>query len=664
MVGRVFNNRYQLTDRIGLGGMAEVYRAQDRVLGRMVAVKIMLQQYAEDPEFTQRFRQEAAAAANLQSPYIVNVYDWGQDEGTYYIVMEYVRGSDLKTAINQRGAINQRKVAEIGAQVCQALSVAHNQDIIHRDVKPQNIMIQPDGNVKVMDFGIARSKNAVKSQTSAVLGTAHYISPEQAQGKELTAASDIYSLGVVMYEAVTGTLPFDGPDAVSVAMKQVNEMPTPPSELNPNLDPNLESIIMRALQKDPRARFETVTDMKHALNDFLAGRSVNVAAPASYTNDVTSMMTPVAAAAAAGAAGAFTAEDAAAAQQAKADKQKAAQEAAARKKAEEEAASKKKKKIAAIVLGTIAALCLIGGLIWALMPKSGTVPDVTGMTVEQATSAITAAGYEVGEVTETFSSNVDEGLVTDTDPRAGTEASHGTKVNLVVSKGPDYIEVPDLSEMTELEAEAALTKLGLNAQKGESQYSDEVEEGKIVAQSPQPGSKVEKGSTVTYNLSRGKEMVSVPNVVGMTESEAAEALEAKGLTGSVSDYQSSTSVPQGQIISQNPTAGSDIDKGATVTYVVSSGEPTYEVPSVIGYSESSARNAIEGKGFTWGGTSSEYSDTVDAGSVISQSPSAGTYTQKGTSVSVVISLGPDPNAETPTQQTPDPNEEDPEEEQL
>ena len=217
----------------------------------MVAVKVMLPQYAADPAFTQRFRQEAASAANLQSPYIVNVYDWGQDSGTYYIVMEYVRGSDLKTAIKERGAINQRKVAEIGSQVCQALSVAHNLDIIHRDIKPQNIMIQPDGNVKVMDFGIARAKNSVKTQTSSVLGTAHYVSPEQAQGKELTYASDIYSLGIVLYEAATGKLPFDGPDAVSVAMKQVQEQPVPPSQVNPAIDAALEDIIMKALDKKP-----------------------------------------------------------------------------------------------------------------------------------------------------------------------------------------------------------------------------------------------------------------------------------------------------------------------------------------------------------------------------------------------------------------------------
>ncbi len=211
MIGRVFNGRYKITERIGIGGMAEVYKAQDQVLGRTVAVKVMLPQYAADSEFTARFKQEAASAANLQSPYIVNVYDWGHDEGTYFIVMEYVRGTDLKSAIQQRGAINQRKVAEIGSQVCQALSVAHGQDIMHRDIKPQNIMVQPDGNVKVMDFGIARAKNSVKAKTSSVLGTAHYISPEQAQGKELDGASDIYSLGCVLYEAATGRFPSTAP---------------------------------------------------------------------------------------------------------------------------------------------------------------------------------------------------------------------------------------------------------------------------------------------------------------------------------------------------------------------------------------------------------------------------------------------------------------------
>ena len=287
MVGRTFNNRYTLTERVGLGGMAEVYRAQDNVLGRTVAVKVMLPQYAADPTFTKRFRQEAASAANLQSPYIVSIYDWGLDGETYYIVMEFLRGTDLKTAINERGAINQRKAAEIGSQIAQALSVAHEGGVIHRDIKPQNIMIQPDGNIKVMDFGIARAGDAGLSQTATVLGTAHYVSPEQAQGKELTGASDIYSLGVVLYEATTGKLPFDGQDAVSVAVKQVNELPAPPSTINPNIDPGLEAIIMKALEKDPNKRFKDASEMRHVLNDFLAGR------PIALGDDISGLKTQV-----------------------------------------------------------------------------------------------------------------------------------------------------------------------------------------------------------------------------------------------------------------------------------------------------------------------------------------------------------------------------------
>ena len=393
MIGRVFNNRYQITERIGIGGMAEVYRAQDRVLGRMVAVKVMLPQYAADTEFTQRFRQEAASAANLSSPYIVNVYDWGQDEGTYYIVMEYVRGSDLKTAIKQRGAINQRKVAEIGAQVCQALSVAHKQDIIHRDIKPQNIMVQPDGNVKVMDFGIAHAKNTVAGQTSAVLGTAHYISPEQAQGKELTNSSDIYSLGIVLYEAATGQLPFDGPDSVTVATKQVQEFPVPPTQINPNIDPSFEAIIMRALEKDPRNRFETVGDMKHALNDFLAGRSVvlsgtgatEVANAESYKKnsaplpyaDGTSVMPTLENAGGNGNGGAIPPY------------------APMRTVAPEEETGGKGR-IAAIIMAILAALALLAAAAWFFLgnnpepePEVHRIPDVAGKTVEVATQELT-----------------------------------------------------------------------------------------------------------------------------------------------------------------------------------------------------------------------------------------------------------------------------------
>lgn len=625
MIGRVFNNRYQLTERIGVGGMAEVYRANDRVLGRLVAVKVMLPQYATDAEFTQRFRQEAAAAANLQSPYIVNVYDWGQDEGTYYIVMEYVRGSDLKTAITQRGAISQRKVAEIGAQVCKALSVAHNQDIIHRDIKPQNIMVQPDGNVKVMDFGIARAKNSTKSQTEAVLGTAHYISPEQAQGKDLTSASDIYSLGIVLYEAATGKLPFDGPDSVSVAMKQVSEAPLAPSEVNPDIDPGLEYIIMRALEKDPAARFATVNDMKHALNDFLAGRIVGLGdeatrmmpntpfAPAIAPVGNTSVMDPIAA---------------------------PIPQAGPREWSTENDMPKKKgKKIAAIVGGILVALVALGAiLVFALGGGSTTIPDVTGQSEDAAKAALTSAGYTVGTTTEVFDATVAAGNVVSTDPPAGTKAEKGSTVNLNVSKGGEQVDVPDLSGMTADQAKQALTKAGLSASQGSATASDKVAKDKVVSQDPVAGTKVGKGSTVTFSLSSGPEGVEVPDLSGMNEKQAKAALSNVGLSGSVSDRQSSDKVAEGGIISQSPSAGSKLEKGGKVTYIISTGSETVAVPNLTGMTEAGAKSALENVGLKLG-TTSEKASNEAKGTVIAQSVADGTKVAKGTKVNIILSTG-------------------------
>ena len=525
MIGRVFNNRYQITERIGIGGMAEVYRAQDNVLGRLVAVKVMLPQYAADPNFTQRFKQEAAAAANLQSPYIVNVYDWGQDEGTYYIVMEFVRGSDLKTAILERGAINQRKVAEIGSQVCQALSVAHGLDIIHRDIKPQNIMVQPDGNVKVMDFGIARAKNSVMTQTSSVLGTAHYISPEQAQGKDLTATSDIYSLGIVLYESATGRLPFDGPDAVSVAMKQVNDLPVPPREINPDIDPALEAIIMKAIAKNPEERFATAKDMRLALNDYLAGRPVNLGE--GFTSAETVVM--------GGVVPPMGVADGTAVMPAMGGVNAASPTSAQRSyNANNTGGKKNNKKTIAIVIGIIAALAVVGGIAFALMSGGGddkdkvAVPSVVGKTVDEATAAIEEAGFELGKVEESFDDNVEAGQVISQDPKGDSKQAKGTKINLSVSKGTKAITVPDLSGKTADEAKKELTANGLKSASGEAEYSDTVEEGHVIRQDPVAGTEVAKDSTVTYILSKGSAGIDVPNVVGMLEGAATTALNNVG----------------------------------------------------------------------------------------------------------------------------------------
>ena len=595
MTGRVFNNRYQITERIGIGGMAEVYRAQDNVLGRLVAVKVMLPQYAADPNFTQRFRQEAAAAANLQSPYIVNVYDWGQDDGTYYIVMEFVRGSDLKTAIVQRGAINQRKVAEIGSQVCQALSVAHNQDIIHRDIKPQNIMVQPDGNVKVMDFGIARAKNSVMTQTSSVLGTAHYISPEQAQGKDLTAASDIYSLGIVLYEATTGQLPFDGPDAVSVALKQVNDLPVPPREINPDIDPGLEAIIMKAMAKNPAERFATANDMRLVLNDYLAGR------PVALGNGFTSAETVVMGGIAGAGMGAALA-DGTQVMPSGAVKPVTTNPTSYRTGGSGFNDDKKRntKRTALIVAAVVVALAVVGVVVFSLLnaSQSGSpVPSVVGKTQDEATQILQDAGFEVGTISSAYDESVATGLVISQDPPADSKRPEGTKVNLVFSQGTKMVSVPDLTNMTSDQAREELQKYGLIPSAGTAEYSDTVEKDHVARQSPAVGESVAEGTTVEYYLSLGPEGTEVPYVVGQSEGDATATLENKGFHVSVE--QRTSDEPAGTVISQTPSSGL-LKEGDTVNIVVSTGPEKKTMYSV-------------GVNYSSGGTVSATASSVEEG---------------------------------------------------
>lgn len=559
MIGRTFNNRYKLTERVGLGGMAEVYRAEDNVLGRTVAVKVMLPQYAADPTFTKRFRQEAASAANLQSPYIVSIYDWGLDGETYYIVMEFLRGTDLKTAIKERGAINQRKAAEIGSQVAQALSVAHAGGIIHRDIKPQNIMIQPDGNIKVMDFGIARAGDAGLSQTATVLGTAHYVSPEQAQGKELTGASDIYSLGVVLYEATTGKLPFDGQDAVSVAVKQVNELPAPPSTINPNIDPALEAIIMKAMEKDPERRFKDASEMRHILNDYLAGRPVNLGDDISGLKtqvmggvapvNGTAVMNPVGGAN--GDAGRTTVNKAYAAD------------------ANDEGKKKSKRNV---VIGVVVALLAVIGIVAAAMALGGNqemvnVPDVSNKPIAEARSELQAAGFTIGTETEVYNPDVEAGNVVSTDPAAGVQAAKGSSVNITISKGTEQVTVPHLRGMSADEAQRVLASYGLNGQQGDTVFSDDVEENRVAQQDIAAGTTAYKGDTITFHLSKGPETASVPNVQGLDFETARDRLEAAGFTVSLQWRDDSAAV--NTVIRQNVTGTAKL--GTTITLTISNG---------------------------------------------------------------------------------------------
>jgi len=621
--------------------MADVYKAIDETLGRTVAVKIMHAKYANDPSFTQRFRQEAQAAANLQSPNIVNIYDWGQEGDYYYIVMEYVRGTDLKTIIRQKGALTSRQVAEIGSQVCSALSVAHGYDIIHRDIKPHNIMVTPDGMVKVMDFGIARAGNSTMTETGSVLGTAHYVSPEQAQGRALTNASDLYSLGVVLYEAVTGRVPFDADTPVAVALKQVNEQPQRPSRINPGIDPRLEEIIGRAMAKDPRQRYSTADEMRKDLlrivegsspldaTTVLAGAAIGAAAAVGADDKTVVLPGP-------GGDGGTTVMPSVGAQGGNAYRGDVDQ---LRLQQEEEAAKSKKRKIwmaIAAVLGLllVGALLVYGLSIFNPTIEGVEVPTVTGKTLAEATDLLTEVGLEVGTVEEKHDPKIAAGKIISQDPKGGTRAEEGSKVKLVISLGVEMGTVPDVVGMTEAEAKEAIRQAGFVADPQPGVNSAQVAAGRVISQDPAGGTELEKGGTVAYTPSMGAEVGEVPSVLDMDAVTAETTLVNAGFFVTINEEHSET-ITAGLVISQNPGAGIKVEKGSTVSIVVSLGKKIVEitVPSVVGVRVDTAQTLLQNAGLS---STIVYQKTNNTRNVVSQDPASGAVVQEGTVVTLTV----------------------------
>lgn len=590
MPDKVLGGRYIIQDKIGTGGMAIVYRGIDNRLGRPVAIKTMLPQYAADPSFAARFKQEAQAAAALQSPFIVSVYDWGKDNDTYFIAMEYLRGTDLKSGVRKHGALDCKKVAQIGSQIAQALSVAHRHDIIHRDIKPQNIMVQPDGNIKVMDFGIARAKNSHLTTDNSVLGTAHYVSPEQTQGKPLGPTTDIYSLGIVMYEAATGVVPFDGDDAISVALKQVNEQPVPPSARNPRVDQALERIILKCMQKDPKNRFQTAEEVFKVLRDYLAGKMTEV-------NNATTQM-PVMATNAVSPLNSTTALPHIA-NSATQNRKSATHRAQLR--AQEDERRHKNKVIAGVLGAALVLIAIIVALVSYFMGQGATqeVPNLLNLTQQEALMKIDNSNFfQRGTVKEEFSSTVEKGKVIDQDPDAGHKVAKGTQINIVVSKGAEPaadVTVPDLKGKSPSEAEAILSKLGLKSQAGDSINSDDVEVGKIAAQTPAAGTTAKAGDTITYQLSKGPDEADVPNVVGKTEDEAQSALQAAGFNVSVQREESNK--PEGTVTKQSATG--KLTRKSTVTITVAKAPSQVSLSTLIskGMDATEASQKLSDAGF-------------------------------------------------------------------
>ena len=606
----VFGRRYRVTERIGTGGMADVYKAVDETLGRTVAVKVMHARYADDPDFVQRFRHEASAAANLSHPAIVNIYDYGVERGTYYIVMELVRGTDLKAVVKQRGALDPIKVAEYGAQVCSALSVAHGYGIIHRDIKPQNIVLMPDGGIKVMDFGIARAVDSAATQTGSVLGTAQYVSPEQAQGQKLGPESDLYSLGVVLYELSTGRLPFDGETPVSVALRHVNDIAPPPRSVNPNIPPALEAIILKAMQKDPTTRYRSAEEMREDLLRVVAGRPV----AAMPRVDDTSVMPPVGRTSAA------------------ADIE--------RVEGERRGASPW------LWVGLIVVAILVGlGIAAALGAFTQLrVPVTAGMSVTDAKTALSKAGLVVTTETASPSDSVADGTVIGTDPSQGTPATRGQDITLIVSSGPPKVTIPDVVGSDETSAVVAILRAGFkNNPEVTRDFNSKYPAGTVYKVDPGAGSAASPDLTVRIWVSQGTEQVTVPTVVGETQDAATKDLNKAGFDVKIAKQADST-IAKGTVISQTPDGLTQAAKSSVVTITISTGPEQVTVPNVIGMTQALATSTLASLGLQVSVQSVNDPNPANTGNVTDQDPehvsSPPTKVNKGATVTIWVAKLP------------------------
>jgi serine/threonine protein kinase/beta-lactam-binding protein with PASTA domain len=626
--GEIVGGRYEIIELLGSGGMANVYRAHDPHLGRDVAVKVLAARFAADPAFVERFRREASAAAQLNHPNIVQVFDRGETDGTYFIVMEYLVGPDLKSVIRTRGALPPLEAIDDTQQILAALAAAHRRDVIHRDIKPQNVMLASDGLLKVTDFGIARAgTGSDMTEAGSVIGTAQYLSPEQAHGGELTSASDCYSAGIVLYELLTGRVPFDGDRPVVVAMKQINEPPVPPRTYEPDIPPALESVVLTALAKRPSERYRSAEEFSAALAD--VRRQIDP----STTGQHTTMM----AAAASDAAG----------QTSVMSSQPPPQPTAVTPTATARPTPKKRSRTTAIVIGIIVLLGIaaIGGVL-LLANRGGssgsvTVPsDIAGQTESAAKAELIALGFKVTTKTVT-SSSADKGNAIGTIPPGGQSAPKGSTVVLNIGGGPKTSAVPNVVGLSQAAATSALQSAGFSVVVVQTS-STSVQTGDVVSQNPAAATQLAPQSSVTITVSSGAQ---VPNVVGKSLSTATQDLRNAGLSVGTVSYRSSSNIASGDVISQSVPAGSTAQAGATVNLVVSNGPATSTVPSVIGLTATAASSDLSSAGFS-PVAQNAYSSSVSAGIVFAQSPSAGSTIAKGSTVRYTVSLGPPPSTGT------------------
>jgi serine/threonine-protein kinase len=551
----VLHGRYRLAAKLGSGGMADVYLADDLRLGRQVAVKVLRADLAADDAFVERFRTEARAVAMLNHPNVVALYDRGHVDGRWYLVMEYVRGETLKQRLRREGALSPDDAVAIARALLAALQAAHERHIVHRDVTAQNVLLATDGRVKVADFGIARIGASALTRTGTMIGTCHYLSPEQARGLRADERSDLYSAGVVLFEMLTGRLPFEGDSDVAVALQHVNDAPPRPRDLAPALSEALERVVSRALDKDPDRRYQTAAEFALALSAALAAPDLSVTLPAAAVAPaaapVAPAATPVAPPAAAATAlatpgpGPTTVMPDAAVTTVR--------------------PRRRRRWPLAVVLTAVAAVAA-GALLYVFVIAAGAViPDVVGASEAQARAAIRGAGLRVVTHRE-YVDGVEAGAVARQRPGAGLDADERSRVHIWVSRGPVHLPAPDVRGLGAADAHDRLAEAGVDPSRRTGR-SDDVGEGGVYRQEPAAGETLARGDTVTYWVSTGLPRVPVPDVVGLSSGDAADELEAAGFTISVDVTFGWGEYPD-TVVAQDPSAGVKAERGAEITISV------------------------------------------------------------------------------------------------